>query len=185
MKRILLCGLLILAGPLQAAEIMEVCVEHHDRKFRLYLYARLQASAEHTETIITDYAHLTAINPFLRESRVEERDAQNRTLVHLVTESCVLIFCFELRHDQRFNPIRDGVLVADIVPEGSDFKSGRLTWTVRPDRTGSGLVMETEVEPDFIVPPMIGPYLMEKKLREIALSTVENIERAAVLLAND
>ena len=179
MRRLLLFILLVLVTPVQAAEIVTVQVERRDSMYRLTLHARLQASTRDIEKIITDYAHLMEINPYLRENRIEERDGENGTLVHLVTESCVLIFCHALRHDQRFQPMRDGVLVAEIVPGVSDFKSGRLIWTVKPDGAGSELVMESEVDPDFIVPPVIGPYLINKKLREIAIVTIKNIERVA------
>ena len=179
MKRLLLFILLVLVSPIQAAEIVAVHVERQDSIYRLTLHARLQASTRDIEAIITDYAHLMEINPFLKENRIEESDDENGTLVHLVTESCVLIFCRALRHDQRFQPMRGGVLVAEIVPEASDLKSGRMIWTVKPYGAGSELVMESEVTPDFVVPPVIGPYFMEKKLQEIALSTIQNIERVA------
>lgn len=163
----------------QAAELQKLSVDNVQGHYRLYLHALLKAPLLEVEKIITDYNNLKRINPYLKQSQAEPMDENRHTLVHLITKSCVLFICYELLHDQRFEPMTDGVLTAVISTGNSDFKSGNFRWTLEAQGEMTSIIMETDVEPDFIIPPMIGPYLVEKKLREIALATVENIERYA------
>lgn len=174
----LLC--LIISPLLTAAELHKVEVKHEDGHYRLYLHAVLTAPIQRVAEIITDYGRLDTINPYLKQSEVEQIDETQQTLVHLITESCVLFFCYEVLHDQLFEPMQNGVLKARIAGEKSDFKSGSFSWTIQAEGEMTSIIMQTDVEPAFMIPPMIGPYMLEKKLREIALATVINIERLAM-----
>ncbi len=178
-SRLFILLVLLPFNLLQAAELQKLTVDHVEGHYRLYLHALLQAPLAEVEKIITDYNNLKRINPYLIQSQAEPMDEDQHTLVHLITESCVLFICYELLHDQRFDPMTDGVLTAVITEGKSDFKSGNFRWTLEAQGDLTSIIMETDVEPDFIVPPMVGPYMLEKKLREIALATVENIERYA------
>ena len=169
----------LLSTPLlQAAELQKVEVQYEDGHYRLYLHALLAAPVRRVEKIITDYDKLKQINPYLKQSKAEQADDNQQTLVHLVLESCVLFICYEVRHDQRFEPINNGVLNASIEGVNSDFKSGSFRWTIQPDGKMTHIIMETDIEPGFTI-PLIGPYILERKLKEIALATIENIEKLA------
>ena len=154
-------------------------LEHEDGFYQLHLHAQLGVPAEQVKNIITDYDHLDQVNPFLKESRVERRNPDKSTQMRLITESCIWFICFEIRHDQLFEPMRGSSLLAHIIPEHSDFHSGHFSWTVRANGTETDIYMEAFVEPAFIVPPLIGPYLLEKIMGDIALGTLRNIERIA------
>jgi hypothetical protein len=41
------------------------------------------------------------------------------------------------------------------------------------------VLIRSAVEPDFWIPPFIGPWLIERKLRSETLETVRNLERLA------
>ncbi|NJO12629.1 MAG: hypothetical protein HC872_03270 [Gammaproteobacteria bacterium] len=72
-----------------------------------------------------------------------------------------------------------GSLIATALPEQSDVKYGltRSYWTASAG--GTEVQYRLEIEPDFWVPPIIGPPLMIRTLREGTLSLFQNVERAA------
>ena len=104
--RILLACILFVASAVEPAELLGMHLEHKDRFYQLHLHARLRAPAEQVKRIITDYDHLDRINPFLKESRVERRNPDQATQMRLIPESCIWFLCFDIRHDQLFEPMR-------------------------------------------------------------------------------
>ena len=47
------------------------------------------------------------------------------------------------------------------------------------ENEGSRLIFFAALTPDFWVPPLIGPYIIKKKMREEAVETVLGLERLA------
>ena len=73
----------------------------------------------------------------------------------------------------------NGHLHADVIPSESDFKYGHADWRMTVEGKGSRLLFSAALTPDFWVPPLIGPYVIKKKMREEAIETVLGLERLA------
>ena len=69
--------------------------------------------------------------------------------------------------------------MAVIVPEMSDFGSGTSLWRVSRHGRRSRLVYEARMQPDFFIPPLVGRYFVEHKLKNERLMTFQRIECAA------
>ena len=70
----------------------------------------------------------------------------------------------------------------------SDFKSGWVRWKINEKDSNKGtpvtqIIFDTEVTPNFFIPPFIGPYQMKKKMLALAKATINNIEEKALLIS--
>jgi len=85
----------------------------------------------------------------------------------------------------RYAPRPDGGdLHAEVLPAQSDFSYGRADWQFRPAGTSTHLRFSAELEPAFWVPPLLGPWLVERSLREEAERTSAGIERLAAAVTH-
>jgi hypothetical protein len=137
------------------------------------------APVNKTIAVLTDYGFPDRLDPDVTKREVISRQ-RGITRVRTEIHGCVLFFCKDIAITQDVTVVAY-IIQADIVPDESDFRSGHMRWSVtRSDNGGSHIVFEVVMERDFFVPPLIGGYLMRKKLRTKVLATAERLETEAV-----
>lgn len=168
-------------ASVRAAEIGEVAIERDGDRFQVRMQARLAVPPAQAYAAFTRFEDLPAINPAVREARIVDR-SEGVTRVETRLRVCIALFCPRFRMTQ---DMAGGVagevltLSASMVPELSDFRFGRGTWTFAPCEAGTCLEFASELEPDFWIPPLIGTWMMRRTLRAQAVATSEGIERMA------
>lgn len=179
-----LSGLLLglaLSTAVIAAEVHDVSVTHHDGRYRIFMRVDIAANPQRAMDVFTDYQNLTLINPAVKEVQIlasKDDYSQIRTRI----EICVLWVCKDVVQVQDMR--REGLrLKARVVAAQSDLRYGKAKWHVWECRSSEAeracLTLHAELEPDFWVPPLIGPYVMKRMLAEEALITSRGIERLA------
>ncbi|WP_297527345.1 SRPBCC family protein [Thiohalobacter sp.] len=168
-----------LALPAQAAELLNVLVEQRGTVYRVELDARFAAPAGRLRTLLTDYPHLDRINPSIHTSEVLAGAGPGRDRVRTVAKVCVAIFCKEIEQVQDLEVAPDGSINATVRPKQSDFRYGFARWRFEEDAAGTRMRFVSEIEPAFWVPPLIGPWLIQRALRAEALESIHNLERLA------
>jgi hypothetical protein len=160
-----------------AGEILASSVAHADGHYDLAITARINAPSDVVLRAITDYSNLAAINPDIGVSELLETTPAGVSTVHTVIHVCILVFCKQVERLQHVTYPRADTIEAVIVPEGSDFRSGFARWRLLPISAGSTELQFTETfVPDFWVPPLIGPWLIQRKLVGEVAETVMYIE---------
>ena len=167
-----------------AATLNIVNVEKQGKRYILRVEAQINAHIDKVEQIITDYENLVSINPYLKESNIISISENNRTTANMLTHACVLFICYKLRHVQTFQPIQNHIVYGRIIPNKSDFKEGWSRWTIKEgnlndDKTATHLTFDTEMVPDFFILPIIGTHHLKKKIIQIAITTINNLEKEA------
>lgn len=178
MSRRIVCTLACVV-PLTVAgiEMLAVRVTRESSRHHLAVEARLAAAPAAVLARLRHFERYEEINPALREATVLE--VGSRTRVRLVTEACFWFFCRRMTHVQDF-VVEPDDLRAHVVPDLSDFRSGAMVWEVVGDGLRSRLRMHGYMEPDFAVPPLIGPYLVRRTLSTLAGTALSGLERAAM-----
>ncbi len=176
----------LLPGTSLCAEVNYVEVSQEKGVYRMHIIMTVNADTDSIKRIITDYENLTLTNPYIKESELINISEDERTTVSMLTKICIFLICYNIRHVQTFHPVNNGVLYSRIIPGMSDFKSGWLRWEIKEkdsNRTSpvTQIIFDTEITPDFFIPPIIGPYQMKKKMFEIAKDTINNLEKKAKL----
>lgn len=178
----------LLAGRAHAVQIDDLQVAQNGSRYRLHMLVRLDADPARAYAVFADHRNLPRINPAVRSAQVLPVPAplQDGSDERLRTELrvCVSWFCRTLVQvqDMRHEPAADGgTLGARVLPELSDLRYGRAHWRIWncAPQAPACLSFEAELDPRFWIPPVIGPWLMERKLRAEAIQTSQGIERLA------
>jgi hypothetical protein len=170
----ILAGLAIALLPAAAQAVLVESLEASlsEGVYRVALVARVDAPVEDVAAVLTDYAAYRLLGPRIRASTVLPPDDQGSELVRTVVRACAGLFC---RNVER----REGELLATVVPERSELKSGltRTTWQAADEATS--VTYQAEFVPDFWVPSVIGRRYAVRALKNSTLQLFDNVEKRA------
>jgi hypothetical protein len=167
----------------QAGEVLVAGVTEERGIYRVEVDTRLAVRPDWAWEVLTDYPRLGRVNEAIERSEVLERRGAEDYRVRTVTQACVYFFCKRIEQVQDVVQLADGRLLATVLPEYSDFRYGWARLYVWPEGDRTRVRVLAEVEPDFWIPPLIGPWLIKRKLRSEALETVLNLERLTMVAA--
>lgn len=169
--------LLCLPAGLPAGEVLESTVAHEGNRYTLSLRVRIAAPRADVHRVITDYRNLAAINPDIEESLLLGISPDGEATVRTVINVCILVFCKRVKQLQRVRETGAHRIEAVIIPQGSDFSAGDTRWELSaPTAASTELLFTQSFEPDFWVPPVIGPWLIRSKLESEVMETARYIE---------
>jgi hypothetical protein len=127
---------------------------------------------------------MTGYNPDLRAVRIEPTQAPDQVRLFTTIHTCLLVFCKTMHQEQIMTATSKadgGTLRAELLRYG-DFRQGRGLWVVKPCPTGRGVTcvdVSIELVPAFWVPPVIGPWVVTRKMDEEAHLTGDGLEQTA------
>lgn len=182
MIRLLLIGLVI-SSSLQAGEIIEARVDSEDEHFLVHVEMRIHGEPVEVFRRLTDYANLHRLNHTITRSELLYHNPPHAR-VRVTTEGCIGLFCRRVVQvqdviERRLTPERAYILVR-VLPELSDIKYSRNLWHIRPDGPGYARVsFDSDMVPDFWVPPILGTILFENFLLHETQTMIEGLERLA------
>lgn len=163
-----------------AATFYRLDVTQHDDHYRMVADVHLDASPAEVYAALTDFSEYPHINPNVRVSRVVRQPDAHTQLVYIESVSCVAIFCETIKQLQKFTePDTRDILVVTL-PDGSNVKYGSSSWHLEAEAGGTRLHWQADIEPDFWVPPFIGPRAIVEQLRSQALACMQDIERRSL-----
>ncbi|MDE2264016.1 MAG: SRPBCC family protein [Gammaproteobacteria bacterium] len=173
------------ALQVHAAQVFAVHVSHGGTRFVIGMHIGIDASPPAVFRALQDYSAMMRYNPDLRAVRVQRTAIPGRVLLFTTVHACVLIFCRTMHQEQIMTAVTGadgGVLEAELLPRGGDFRSGSARWTVKPcplARSVTCLDVRIELVPAFWVPPVIGPWALRRQMAEEARRTSAGLEIVA------
>lgn len=172
-------GIALLSSFANAAELQDVSVDRVDKRYVLRSETLFAVVPEDLYGVLTDYDVFNKFSSAISESRNLEPDEDGKPQFYNRMQGCVLLFCvsFERYGHLVLTPLTEIVAIVD--PEKSDFKYGVERWQLIEDGEKTLLIYEFEIEPDFWVPPVIGPFYIRRVLRAGAINAVDRIEAIA------
>jgi len=172
------CGLA--AAPLQAAELIDIKVEREGDRYILESNIRFTVDQQSLYAVIIDYDRFEEMSSIFIDTYNLEPGPDGKPRFYTLMEGCVVIFCkqFERYGHLEITPYDE--VIAKIDPETSDFRYSWERWQFTPEPEGTVLMRyQFGMEPGFWVPPIIGPYMIRRTLREGGIDAVDRIERIA------
>lgn len=164
--------------PLRAAQLENIDVRFEGGVYHASAEVLLNTSRDHVLEILTDYDRLKRLNTEILESNVVEWKNRRTAVVHIKLKTCLFVFCFSTTTLQSFE-VRDDEILVTIFPKEGEFRSGWVRWRLIPDGDRTRLSYQTDLVPDFWVPPFIGPYIIKAKLHDNSLETFNMLEKIA------
>ena len=172
---------MFLLQPTMAAELKEVVVEEDGGRYYLRSEVVFNADQQSLYSVLTNFDLFVKFTSAIVESYNMEPDENGRPQFHARLEGCVLFFCRSYIREGYVETTAVSEITAFADPERSDFKFGKERWTLKVDEKGTRMVYEFEMEPDFWVPPLIGPYYIKRAMKsggEQAINRIEVIAQA-------
>lgn len=167
--------LLLVACNARAVVIERMQVSRDDTRYTVAAAMTIDVPQQTAYRAATDYERLPEFNPSIVTSkRLPGRRLRSKIRL------CVAFFCKRIEQVMRYAEQPPDNIAMQVVPGAGDLKSGHADWRFSAvEAHGTRLLFDAEIEPDFWVPPLIGPYLIARELRRQARVTAESIERLA------
>lgn len=163
-----------------AATIRTVQIDRKDGRYVLESDTFLQAPPNAVFRVLTDYDQFAQISSVFEESRFVGSDDDGTPLVYTRVEGCVWFFCKTMERVERLEFEAPDFIATTALPARSDFRYSRSEWQLSPEgANGTRVMYRLEMEPDFWVPPVLGPMLIKRKLVKGGADAVERIEGLA------
>jgi hypothetical protein len=161
----------------QPGELRHAGLLHRGGEYIVHVDADMDANSDTVHAILTDYERLERISPVLDEATlISTQPLRLRLRAH----TCILFYCFHVKAVGEIVERGPGFIAATLIPGESDFRQGALACEVQEARAGASRVhLSGTVVPAFWIPPVIGPYILQRKLVREAGAVIDRIEALA------
>ena len=150
-------------------------------RYELFANTFLEASPEDIYQVLLEYDDdaYQRISGVYKESRYLDPQADGTPTVYTLMEGCIMFYCMEMRRTERLEKQAFTYIRTESIPEESDFKYAMSEWTFEPEGSGTRMSYTLVMEPDFFVPPIIGPWILKRILSRGGPRVIARIERIA------
>jgi hypothetical protein len=171
------CG--IYSSLTAAGQVLNLSTDVKHGVYHLALAMIVDAPFTDVRYVITDYVHVYRIDPSIVDSEVLGKPGASVTRVKTLVNDCVFSFCRGILRVEDVREVGDDDIYTVIVPRLSNVRSGAAHWQILPLGARTRINYGMTLDPGFFVPPLIGGYIVEKKLQDETLICMNNIERIA------
>ena len=176
---IFLVSLVLLSTAVDGAEIRTLTVDKNGSRYTFTSVTFVDAPVEPVYEILVDYDRFDRLSSAITESRFLDPDSDGTPRVFTRTRGCLLFYCKTMDRVERLESVPNSEIVATVLPEQSDVKYGRARWLLASEGDGTRIDYVMEFEPDFWVPPLIGPLIIKSRLRSGGAKVIDRIEMFA------
>ncbi len=175
---VVLAGAALCAG---AGELRFLDVTRDGGRYELVAETLLDAPAEDIFAVLIDYEDggFGRISSVYKESDYLEPAPDGTPIVYTRMEGCVLRFCKSMERVERLEVDEPHYIRTVALPEQSDFEFSVSEWELRPVEGGTEVKYRLVFDPDFWVPPVIGPLVLKHQLKAGGERAIYRIERLA------
>jgi hypothetical protein len=184
MSRVRSIAVLVLTGALGgpfawAATMRSLDVDKNNTRYSLVADTFLAASADSIYAVLIDYDRINRISSVYKEHGYLEPDVDGTPIVYTRMEGCALFYCKSMRRVERLEMEPPYYIRTVTLPEQSDFKYAVSEWVLEPEGDGTHVTYKLELEPDFWVPPIVGPWYLKRTLMRGGSRAIQRIENIA------
>ncbi len=181
---IVLAALLLgcLADGARAVEVRLVEVRADHGRYVVQGESLIAAPRDFVFGVLADYEHFDRLAGGIAETRWLPAEDDGTPLAYTRIETCVWFFCRRIEKVERFRLLPPDRVVTEALPDRSDFRYNITSWRLEEVGGQTRVFYHAVFEPDFWVPPLIGPWAIKRKLRLTAEqmgSTIEKLQHAA------
>ena len=172
-----LLTLCLLSCDVAALEVKTLAVTRDRTIYHVVVDVLIDALPERVRTQLLDMQALPKLNPSVKTVRASALADGLRVESEL--EECFFGICRALLHVQQVTTRGNEIEAQTLSVPGSSFKSGIAHWQLAAEGQGTRLIFTADTEPDFWLPPFIGPVLVMQQLREKTQASLAVLEQLA------
>lgn len=162
-----------------AATIRSLDVTKERGRYALVADTYFAAPAEEIFEVLMDYDRMNRISSVYKEYGFLDPAPDGTPIVHTRMHGCLLFYCRSMRRVERLEADPPYYIRTEVLPEQSDFDYATSEWILEPEGDGTHVIYKLEMEPDFWVPPVIGPWFLKRTLMNGGTRAINRIERLA------
>jgi uncharacterized protein YndB with AHSA1/START domain len=163
-----------------SATVRSIDVQYDDGVYRVVSDTYVDAPREAIFEVLTDYERFGRISSAYTDYGFMKPDTDGVPIIYTTMEGCVLFFCMSMRRVERMELDAPSSIRTEALPEQSDFKLSVSEWTLVPEAGGTKMTYRLTMEPDFWIPPLIGPWVLKQRLERGGSGAINRIERLAI-----
>ena len=176
---IITLGLLISSMIVSSASLKKSSIEYKDKRFLYSFEAQINARHDKVLDKLHNFEQWDRLNGNISKSKVLETLPGNKIKRLLTLTQCIFTFCFNLKFVEIVTLSKDRLEMNIVAGEGN-FSAGRAIWeTVSKGADKTWIRVNATLTPDFWIPPLIGPLVLEKVFLKQINQTIETIEMLA------
>lgn len=164
--------------PAFSGEVIHSNVSHDGETYKASIEMQIEATSEKVYALFTDFNYLSRLSGNITNSEIVEEEPPEYT-VQIDSHNCVLFFCIEIQQTQQVIELGEGYISVEDIKGKSDFVYAESHWHIRPYEEGTRVTFSTTMEPDFWLPPLIGPWFFERGLISETKKMIEQLEKLA------
>lgn len=163
-----------------ASEVKQSNITFAGNAYQYQFTIELDAPIDVVRDIVTDYENLVRINDDVVKSEILERYDERRLKRRMWLNHCIFVFCFDLYFVEDVEDLDDETITTTVIPAESNFRTGYSKWRIDAvSATVTRISVEAEQQPDFWIPPVIGPLVFRRAFMKEVRETAIKIEREA------
>lgn len=161
-----------------AGEVNHVEARHEHGVYAVDLEMVLDAAMEQVQAIVMDSDGLHRLSSAIVESRRLSPTATAAERRRVVYRSCFLIYCFNAVIVEEIRFPAAGTMLTIVDPAESDFLGGESEWELsQAGANQTRIRFHSELKPRFWVPPVVGPWIIKRKMLAAARETGMRLEQ--------
>ena len=162
-----------------SASLKESSIEYKDKRFLYSFEAQINARHDKVLDKLHNFEQWDRLNDNISKSKVLETLPGNKIKRLLTLTQCIFTFCFNLKFVEVVT-LSKNKLEMNIVAGEGNFTAGRAIWeTVSEGADKTWIRVNATLSPDFWIPPVVGPLVLEKVFLKQIKKTIETIETLA------
>ena len=163
------------------ATLRNVDVSRRQDRYRVVADTHLDAPPQAIYKVLMDFDgdRYQRISDIYKESSYLPPDSDGTPLVYTRVEGCLLRYCRSMSRVERLEVVTPQFIRSRTVPERSDFKYSLSEWTFEAEGDGTRVTYLMEMEPNFWLPPFVGPWFLKRTLVQGAPKAIDQIELLA------
>ena len=169
-------ALCVYGGLVQSAELDSIKVRYEDKRYFVNSSATLDAPIEHVYDTLIDFDNYEEFSSVYHDAKWLERNADDSGEIYTYTRGCIVFMCRGFGRTESVVATRPTFIETRVDPTRSKVRYGFSVWNIEALDDKTKIDFALEFEPDFWVPPLIGPFVVKKYLHKGGVDVLDRIE---------
>ncbi len=162
-----------------AAELDSIEVSNERKRYFVRSSATLDASIDAVYNTLIDFDEYEKFSSVYDDARWLTRNADDSGEIYTYTRGCILFVCRGFGRTETVLATKPTFIETRVDPTRSKVRYGTSVWNLEAVGDKTRLDFAFDFEPDFWVPPVVGPYVVKKVLRKGGVDALDRIEALA------
>ncbi|MEM7084443.1 MAG: SRPBCC family protein [Pseudomonadota bacterium] len=180
MKRLGVMALLVwCSSAISAAELDSIAVSSESKRYFVRSVATLDAPIEAVYDTLIDFDNYEQFSSAYDDARWLVRHDDDSGEIYTYTRGCILFVCRGFGRTETVKAKRPVFIETKVDPARSKVRYGVSVWHIEAAGDQTRIQFALDFEPDFWVPPLIGPIVVKRYLRKGGADALIRIEQLA------